>query len=35
MFTEEEKRRIIYLNSHHYSYKEITKELNTKEKILH
>ena len=26
MFTEEEKQRIIYLNSHHYSYKEIRKK---------
>lgn len=35
MFTEEEKQRIIYLNEHRYSYKEMTEELNAKEKILH
>ena len=29
MFTEEEKQRIIYLNNHHYSYKEMAEELNT------
>lgn len=34
MFTEEEKQKIIYLNNHHYSYKEIAEKLKTTEYTL-